>query len=128
MEYILDSNMVIYYLNKALPENARQMIKQVITNGASISIITRLEVLGWYNCSDIEFQYGLRLIRQFTEIPLTDTIAKYCINIRHIQKVKLPDAIIAATAIKHDLPLLTRNVSDFEKVSGLKIINPFSVE
>ncbi|WP_198675460.1 PIN domain-containing protein [Pleomorphovibrio marinus] len=37
---------------------------------------------------------------------------------------KLPDEIIAATALTYDLTLLTRNIGDFKKIEGLKVTNP----
>lgn len=45
--------------------------------------------------------------------------------IRKSAKVKLAEAIIAATYIVHDFTLLTRNVVDFNQIKGLKIENPF---
>ena len=44
-------------------------------------------------------------------------------DIRKTHKIKLPDAIIAATALVHDLTLLTRNVNDFNKIKELNLIN-----
>jgi len=40
---------------------------------------------------------------------------------------KLPDAIIAATAIFHNFTLLTRNVDDFKNISFLHILNPWEI-
>jgi predicted nucleic acid-binding protein len=40
-------------------------------------------------------------------------------------KFSLGDALIAATALEHDLELATRNADDFKHVSGLKWSNPF---
>lgn len=40
-------------------------------------------------------------------------------------KIKLPDAIIAATALANNKILVTRNVDDFMKVKSLEIFNPF---
>ena len=40
--------------------------------------------------------------------------------------IKLPDAIIAATALVYDLTLISRNVSDFKNIEGLKVLNPFT--
>jgi predicted nucleic acid-binding protein len=34
--------------------------------------------------------------------------------------------IIAATALVHDLPLVTRNEEDFKDVTGLRVVNPFA--
>ena len=46
-------------------------------------------------------------------------------DIRKAHRIKLPDAIIAATANVYQLTLLTRNVSDFDGISGLEIMNPW---
>ena len=34
------------------------------------------------------------------------------------------DAIIAATALTHAIPLVTRNTDDFQNIEGLRLINP----
>ena len=53
-------------------------------------------------------------------------LSKKELEIRKKYKIKLPDAIIAATAVEKDLVLVTRNTNDF-KLKGLKIniTNPF---
>ena len=48
-------------------------------------------------------------------------------EIRRALKIKLPDAIIAATAIVYGLVLLTHNVRDFSQIEGLQIIDPLDV-
>ena len=48
------------------------------------------------------------------------------ITLRQQKKMSLGDAIIAATALTHALPLVTRNVQDFRHIAGLKLINPFA--
>jgi len=57
---------------------------------------------------------------------LTEEVEKQTIQIRKIKKIKLPDAIIAATAMVYNLTLVTHNMDDFKSIQGLKIINPFS--
>ena len=47
-------------------------------------------------------------------------------EIRKMHTIKLPDAIIAATALVYDLTLISRNVSDFKNIEGLKVLNPFT--
>lgn len=57
-------------------------------------------------------------------LSLTDDIVAFTITLRKKHIIKLPDAIIAATAIVHNLSLLTRNTSDFSKIPDLTLINP----
>jgi len=51
-------------------------------------------------------------------VPLTIEICKQ-------HRIKLPDAVIAATAIFHNLTLLTQNIDDFKNISGLSYRNPW---
>ena len=46
-------------------------------------------------------------------------------DIRKKHRIKLPDAIIAATALVYELTLVSRNVSDFRNIEGLELINPW---
>ncbi|NJK84443.1 MAG: type II toxin-antitoxin system VapC family toxin [Saprospiraceae bacterium] len=55
---------------------------------------------------------------------LESDIKRKTAEIRKAYKIKLPDAIIAATALAYDLTLLTRNVSDFKNIDGINLINP----
>lgn len=55
---------------------------------------------------------------------LTEPIVLKTIEIRKESKIKLPDAIIAATALVDQLPLVSLNTGDFKNVPGLVIINP----
>lgn len=57
---------------------------------------------------------------------LTQTVAERCVQIRYQHKIKLPDAIIAASALEINQPIVTRNIADFNKIAELKIINPFT--
>ncbi|TDB61346.1 PIN domain-containing protein [Arundinibacter roseus] len=50
------------------------------------------------------------------------------IEIRRKHKIKLPDAIIAATALVHHLTLVTNNVSDFARIENLLVVNPFAAK
>lgn len=55
---------------------------------------------------------------------LYDDIVNKTISIRKSNKIKLPDAIIAATALVYDLTLISRNTSDFKNIAGLQSIHP----
>ncbi|OYU94294.1 MAG: hypothetical protein CFE21_17065 [Bacteroidetes bacterium B1(2017)] len=58
-----------------------------------------------------------------TVLDLTSNVVDICIDLRKKYKIKLPDAIIAATAIAYDLVIITRNLSDFKIVTEVKTIN-----
>lgn len=60
-------------------------------------------------------------------LPLDEPVIQQTILLRQQHRIKLPDAIIAATALAHDLPLLTRNTSDFRAVPELQVLNPHEV-
>jgi hypothetical protein len=68
------------------------------------------------------------VVRDFIEdalvIELEKEIKLKTAEIRKAYKIKLPDAVIAATALTFNFTLLTRNISDFKNIDGLKLINP----
>jgi predicted nucleic acid-binding protein len=60
-------------------------------------------------------------------IELEQPIKLKTAELRKTHKIKLPDAIIAGTALTYNLTLITRNISDFKNMEGLKVVNPFEV-
>lgn len=65
-----------------------------------------------------------RLLGAMVELPVDRAIAERAGRIRRTFGARLPDALIAATAIEHGLALLTRNVRDFEAIKGLRLREP----
>ena len=126
MGYVIDSNVVIDYLSGQLPRNAMSLMNSVINETPIISIMTQIEVLGFNNPPHIE-TFLNEFIDASLVIPLNDDIVKTTIEIRKKNKIKTPDAIIAATAIVLDYPLITRNAKDFNKLNSLEIIDPWSI-
>lgn len=57
-------------------------------------------------------------------LPLDEPVIQQIIRLRQQRRIKLTDAIIAATALAHGLPLITRNVANFQGIAGLGVINP----
>ena len=55
---------------------------------------------------------------------LTEDIIQQTIRLRQTYRRKLPDAIIAATALVHGLALVTRNITDFLPIAGLTVLDP----
>jgi len=58
---------------------------------------------------------------------LNRDIARVTIALRKDHKIKLGDAIIAATALVNNLTIITRNIVDFKNIEGLKLLNPFEI-
>lgn len=58
-------------------------------------------------------------------LEVTGGVARVCAAIQVPSRRPLADALIAATALHHDLTVVTRNVKDFD-VPGLRVLNPFS--
>ena len=90
-------------------------------------MITRIELLGWHQITADEVSKITSFIGDATIYSLTERIVVRTIALRQTHKIKLPDAVIAATAFIHNLTLLTRNTSDFKQIPGLPILNPFEL-
>ena len=125
---VIDTNILIYYLNQQLPESVKAAVDKSILSGCAISIITRIEVLGWQGHTEQSLIAARSLLSLFEEISLNQTIADCCIEIRKTYKIKLPDAIIAVTALVQKQTLISRNTDDFIKIVGVELFNPFSIE
>ena len=86
-----------------------------------------MEVKGYKFQSIKEEKYIDDLCDAFMVENLDDTIVKKVIEIRKNRKIKLPDAIILATAVNRDQAIITRNTKDFINIyPSLKVIDPFS--
>ncbi|WP_457131176.1 type II toxin-antitoxin system VapC family toxin [Mucilaginibacter sp. UYNi724] len=100
----------------------------IILNQASISVITKIEALGYAFKNQAEHQLLVDLCGVLPVIPLTDAIAEATIAIRKQYRIKLPDAIIYATALVQKLPLLTNNIADFKSLGNkVELIDPFKL-
>ncbi len=121
--YLIDSNAVIDYLSGELPNDGMMFMNTVINNIPLISIISKIEVLG-YNTSQEAHQLLLDFIGDSIVIRLSENIVNKTISLRKEYKIKIPDAIIAATAIENKMVLMTRNIKDFIKIENLVIIDP----
>jgi predicted nucleic acid-binding protein len=86
-----------------------------------------MEVLGYQFADDRERMAIKELLDNFEIIFINSEIAENVIAIRQQKKIKLPDAIILATAKFLTCPLLTRNVADFQDIfQEIDIVNPFT--
>ena len=124
--YLLDSNVIIDFFNSKLPDNGKKFIDDI---DPIISVITRIELFASSKLSETE----ISKLNSFVEIVdiidyLNSEIVEKAVLIRQKHKIKLPDSIIAASELANNLILVTRNISDFNEIEGLKLINPYNLQ
>ncbi|NCO55719.1 MAG: PIN domain nuclease [Bacteroidetes bacterium CG_4_10_14_3_um_filter_31_20] len=121
MKILLDSNIVIYLGS----EKAEIIENFLLDKKLHISVITKVETLGYHKISEKEKKFLNLIFDKIVVIPLEEEIIATAIKLRQQRKISLGDSFIAATALAYKLTLVTNNTDDFEKIKGLKIINPF---
>lgn len=104
---LFDTNILIDHLN-AIPQ-AREEIERF--EDRAISIITWMEVMVGAKTDLVE--PTRRFLEGFQVIALDDEIANRAIELRRAHRIKLPDAVIWATAQTNSRLLVTRNTKDF---------------
>jgi predicted nucleic acid-binding protein len=105
---LFDTNILVDYLN-AVPQ-ARTELKRYAEK--AVSIITWMEVMVGAS-GDIE-EATRSFLSTFDVIALDGEIAERAVSLRRAHHIKLPDAIIWATAQTHAMLLVTRNTKDFK--------------
>jgi hypothetical protein len=115
MRYLFDTNIVIYYFNGLTADEA---LHQTLAGSFNISVITKIEFLGWSDfASDARLYTQARAFVGHAQVlDLSAEIVEQTIRLRQQFKTKTPDAIIAATALVNDLTVVTHNASDFARL------------
>ncbi len=123
-DYLVDTNILIYHTSGS--QRATDFItKQIANHSFKLSIITKIEFLGWDQHTAEGFEKCRKLLNTATIYPVDDSIADKAIDLKKQKKIKLADAVIAATAILNNMKLVTRNSGDFKAVEGLEVVNIF---
>lgn len=104
---LFDTNILIDHLN-AVPK-AREEIARF--EKRAVSIITWIEVM--VGANDDLVEPTRRFLEGFKVIALDDEIANCAVALRRTHRIKLPDAVIWATAQTAGCLLVTRNTKDF---------------
>jgi predicted nucleic acid-binding protein len=117
MNLLLDTNIVIFYL--AGSSRLSDLLQDIIVH---LSFITELELLSYPGLDSKEMNKVKTFIKECSLHTISDEIKQETIRIRKKYKLKLPDSIIAATAISENIPLFTAD-NDFMKVNELSVID-----
>ena len=123
MYYLLDTNFVINYFKGFFKADAGKFTDSVINNTTFISVITRMELLSWKSLNPKDEEVIKEFISDSTVFSLEESIINRTILLRKAFAIKLPDAIIAATALVHDMQLITHNLKDFTNIPDLIVLN-----
>jgi predicted nucleic acid-binding protein len=128
MRWLLDSNVLIDAL-AGLPHGMRVLQEARKRPEVSViySAITRIEVLGFPNLSAKEEEAVRRLLSEFEEVAISNAVVERTIQIRKLVRIKIPDALIAASADTAQAIVVTRNTDDFQRVPGLTVLHPDKV-
>jgi toxin FitB len=126
-KYLIDTNVISHLFADRLPDTGKEFVKNIINTDFIISVVVEIEVLTYHEVPD-----KMPLIEDFislaTILPLDKAVTKKAIELRkYNKKMKLADAIIAATALVHGLTLLTNNTKDFTHIEDLPIIDPHAI-
>jgi predicted nucleic acid-binding protein len=120
--YLIDTNVAIYYFGLALSTESEKFIDKILGERYSISVINRIELLGFDRLNVNESDALSAFILKSIIFDLEEDIILETIQIRKKYNIKLPDAIIAATCLVNNCSLITNNIKDFDKISRLNLI------
>lgn len=123
VRYLLDTGIVIRHLRgrKPIVKLVRSLNR---TNRLAIATMTHVEIYAGMRPQE---SYATRkLLSRFANLPLDAAIAEHAGNLikqgrQGNHPIAVPDAIIAATALRHRLTLITLNHDDFAGISGLSL-------
>ena len=115
MTGLLDTNVALYLLGGRLAE-------PLPTGSYGLSVISEMELLAWPSLTPEEEQKVREFLTQLVICELTLPIRARAVQLRREQRLRLPDAIVCATALEFDVDLWT-NDNDLATVPGLRCRN-----
>lgn len=125
-EYLIDTNVLIYYTQGV--ESAKKLVDNLTPqNSFNISILTKIEFLGWDKHTEDGYEKCKKLIECANIYQVDEIVSNKAIELKRKNNIKLADAVIAATALLNDLKLVTRNTDDFKMIEGLEVMNILEV-
>ena len=114
IDFLADTNALIYLLN------GDSCMFPYLQKNLAISIISTMELVSFSGMTETEGQSIRAFINDCKEIALSNEIKEKTIEIRKKYRTKLPNAIIAASAIVNNLPLITAD-KGFNQIEELNL-------
>jgi tRNA(fMet)-specific endonuclease VapC len=122
---LCDTNILIEFYKNNAP--VVQELHQIGQDQLAISAITQAELyFGALNKAELaKIKQHLSLLRLFPiDLPISSAFLGLMEAYSLSHRLGLPDALIAATGLVHNLPLYTLNVKDFQFIAGLELYQP----
>jgi predicted nucleic acid-binding protein len=110
LKYLLDTNFILGLMKSEPSVLGIIASQEILASECAYSAVTRMELLGFPGITDEEAARAQTRLAQLTHVAVTRDIEDAAIALRRLRRVKLPDAIIAATARCHGLELLTLDI------------------
>jgi predicted nucleic acid-binding protein len=120
---IADSNLVIYAASGNYPD----LLNWFLENKVSVSAVSLVEALGYHKLKPREKTALETIFSTLTVLYPTPEVFRIAVELRQQRALSLGDALIAATAIYHNLHLATHNIKDFDSIKSLKLLDPLEV-
>ena len=121
MKVLFDTNILIDYLNGI--EKARTEIER--HEQRLVSVVTWMEVLAGAR-DEAEEDVIDMFLRDFRIVELTRRVAREAVEVRRSRRIRMPDAIVWASARTESALLVTRNTKDFPQGDpGLRV--PYAI-
>ena len=122
--YLLDSNVIIGYLAGKIPAHGMEAVSAFVNQTPRISVISQIEVLRFNDTPKNEMVLASFVNTSIIYL-LSPAVVRRTIELCKQSKIRLPDAIIAATALTENFVLVTHNTDDFKNIYGLELLNPW---
>ena len=116
---LFDTNILIDYLN-GIPDAAKEIGRY---SEKAISLVTWMEIMVGTTAQDEAVIKAF--LSQFELLPIDSTVSAEAVTIRRTRRIKLPDAIILATARTSGRLLITRNTKDFPAGLDVDVRMPY---
>ncbi|HLR27015.1 MAG TPA: type II toxin-antitoxin system VapC family toxin [Fodinibius sp.] len=119
---LIDSNLIIY-----AAQSGYEKLHQYIGDEAPlVSVISKVETLGYHDLKPNEQTFLEAFFDKTLILSISEQTINKAISLRQQHRMSLGDALIAGTAISHELRLATNNTSDFNWISELEVFDPLS--
>lgn len=124
MKGLFDTNILLDHLNGV--DEAANTIDRY--DEKTISRMTWMEVLAGATSPEEE-KAARELLATFRVVEMSEQVAESAVSLRKSwpRKLKLPDAVVYATAKTENCPLITRNTKDFDPATLADIVVPYNL-